>query len=284
MPRTIEEILQQADQAQQRIQEIHALITEEVNADANLAGLDSPSKVAEFKLWKEAFSALSLIMEQLWEEAQVELKRLATEGISANAAWFAREFKKFQFGDTLLFDDANARYFYAAIDETKQIIKRLTIVRNAIWELKVATEDAGGNPIPLSADQLNAFKAYVERLQPPGPAFQITSIPSDKLDARFEIYYDPIIPIVDLQPLIEAAYLSYVAQIDIEGESIYYITRHIDAMQAVENVIDIKITSIEARTETGPYAIVDRIYTPISGYLEKDPDLDFSVLLTYIQA
>lgn len=281
MIRTIDEILAQADEAQARIQEIHALITGEINNDANLSDLRSPSQVADFKLWKEAFSTLSYLTENLWEEAKRDLQRLGTEGIAANAAWFAREFKKFQFGDALLFDNVTARYSYAVLDPTKQIIKRLSIVKGVIWQLKAATEDEQGNPIPLTLVQREAFEAYVDRLQPPGPAFQVISIPGDLLDARFRIFYNALLSVDDVRPLVEQAYLDYIAQIDIEAESTYFITRHVDALQAVPGINDVREVSIQAREATGAYAPVERSYSPFSGYLLKDPAISFATLLTY---
>ena len=58
-------------------------------------------------------------------------------------------------------------------------------------------------------------------------------------------------------------------------------TRHVDALQAVPGVIDVREVSIQAREETGSYADVTRTYSPVSGYLEKDPAIELTTLLTF---
>lgn len=265
-----------------RVGEIHTFITDEIDADAEL-DFTSESKVAEWKLWTEVKAFLSYIQELVWDEAKAELTEIKETGIAANKYYFAREWAAFQYGDDLLVDDTTGRYYYAVEDDSKKIIKRLAIIQaNNGWLLKVATEDGSGNPIPLTTPQLDAYSIFIDRTQPPGPKVSVLSLPSDKLDAQFTVYYNALEPLEDLQPLVEAAYMAYIAQIDINGDSVYYITKHKDKLQAVPNVVDVVVDSIEAKADGDDYAAVARIYEPFSGYLELDPALDIADLITYV--
>ncbi|WP_420582098.1 hypothetical protein [Reichenbachiella sp.] len=282
MSRLSEILAENSDAAKNRIGEIHTFITDEVDDNAQL-DFDSSSKTSEWNLWIELMSFISYIQETLWGEAKAELTQIKEEGIAANKYFFAREWSKFQFGDDLLVNDNTGKYYYEVVDPDKQIIKRLAIIQGTnSWILKVATEDNDGKPIALTPEQLSAFNLYVDRTQPPGPAVTVLSLNSDKLDARFTVYYNPLEPLEDLKPLVEAAYLDYLAEIDINGDSVYYISKHVDALQVVPNVKDVVTDSVQAKKDEDVYANVDRKYEPFSGYLELDPALSFDDLITYV--
>jgi hypothetical protein len=223
------------------------------------------------------------IQQLLWSEAKIELAEIRDSGISFNKARFAKEWKKFQYGDSLVINDTTGKYSYAVIDVTKQIIKKLAIIQTANnWLVKVAKEDVSGNNILLSAGELTAFKTYVDDTQPPGPKVQVISLNGDQLDARFNVYYDPLKDLTALRALVEAAYLAYIKTIDINGESVYYINRHENAIKGVEGIDDAQIATCQARPFGDAYTAVGRIYSPLSGYLVKDPALALTTALTFI--
>ncbi len=281
MSRELETILEENQSAaKERVSEIHTFITDEIDADAALE-FDSNSKTAEWNLWTEVVAILSYILELFWDTAKAELEEIKETGIAANRYFFAREWKAFQYGDDLLINDETGKYYYETIDSEKQIIKRLAIIQSANnWLVKVATEEAG-NPIQLTTPQLTAFKTFVDRTQPAGPAVQVLSLPSDKVNIEMTVYYNPIEPLDDLKPLVEAAYLEYLDEIDINGDAVYYLTKHIDKIQEVPNVVDAVITTATAKIDGQAYGNIDRIYSPFSGYLELDPALNIEDLITY---
>lgn len=281
--KTVNEIIAQFDVARARINEIYTLITGQQSAEATLVSLNSVSTTSRFNLWKYVTAIIIYLQQELWSEAKIELAEIRDSGIASNKAWFAKEWKKFQYGDSLLVNDTTGKYYYAVIDTTKQIVKKLAIIQaNNNWVLKVAKEDASGNSVPLTAAEFAAYKSFIDRTQPPGPSVPVISLPGDVIDVRFNIYYNPIKPVTDLRPLLEAAYLAYIKQIDIEGESIYYISKHIDALQAVEAVKDVQLVSCQAKPDGGAYASVSRIYVPVSGYMVKDNALTLTVAINLI--
>lgn len=282
MARTINEILTEGNAAQQRLGELYTVITDEVNADADLSGLTSVSKTAEFNLWKYIWSALAYIQEAIWEERQAEIQTIADSAIPGTEKWFHKELLKFQYDDALSFNTTTAKYFYAVIDPAKQIIKRCAVISNGgLTQIKVATEDGSGNPIALTAPQLSAFLAYMRQIQWAGANVAApVSLNSDKLNAPFTIYYNGTIDLAALKVLVEAAFNNYLKSLPFNAE--FKITALQDALQAVTNVNDVVPGVIQAKPDGGAYADVNRIYIPTAGYIEKDSTITFDDMFTYI--
>lgn len=280
MARTVTEILDQINTAKQRIGEIYTAINNEISADADLSALTSVSKTAVYRLWMYIWAVMSFIQEELFGEAKAEMQTIVDNAIPGTDRWLALEVKKFQYGDSLSFDDETGDYFYAVIDPAKQIIFRVAISSNAGQStVKVAKDDGSGNPIALSTDQLNALKSYIQQIQYAGSNIITVSLPSDKIKLPITIYYDAITPLPTLQSNVEAAINGYLAELDFNGT--FYISKLVDAIQAVENVEDVVIGSVEARSDAGAFNPVSRIYLPVSGYLEVDSGFPLSTTITY---
>lgn len=278
--RTINDVLTEGNAAQARLGELYTQLTNEVNADANLAGLTSTSKTAEYNLWKYIWSAMAYIQEQIWGEAQAEIQALVDAGIPGTEKWLQKEVLKFQYGDTLSFDPVTAKYFYATVTPANQIIKRCAIVSNGgLSTVKVAKETAGV-PVALTAPELTSLISFVNQIRWAGSRINVSSRNSDKVNAPFTIYYDGTIKLVDIQLLVEAAFTTYLAALPFNAE--YNISRHIDALQAVLGVNDVVPGTIQARADLATYATVARVYYPVSGYIEKDGAIAFGTMLTYV--
>lgn len=127
---TINQLLSEFYALKDRINEYYQLIYAEVNDDADLSGLTSTSKTAEFNLWMWMFAAMSVIVQDIWLERKAEIQAIADSAIPGTERWFQKELLKFQYGDTLSFDVNTGKYFYAVIDTDKQIIKRCAVVSN----------------------------------------------------------------------------------------------------------------------------------------------------------
>lgn len=278
---TVNTILSEFQSLKARINEYYQLIAEEVNDDATLDDLTSTSKTAEFNLWMYIYAAMTVIANSLWEERKAEIQAIADAAIPGTEKWFQKELLKFQYDDTLSFDETTAKYFYPVIDTDKQIIKRCAVVSNGgLTQVKVAKESAG-IPVPLSAPELTAFAAYLRQIQWAGANVAAPiSLASDKLNAPITIYYNGTVSLDTLKPLVEAAFNSYLAALPFNGE--YKITAHQDALQLVEDVNDVVMGVVQAKPDAGSYANVNRVYYPVAGYIEKDPAIDFDDMITYV--
>lgn len=281
MARTINEILTEGNQAQTRLGELYTVITDEVNADANLNGLTSTSKTAEFNLWKYVVAALAYIQESIWGERQAEIQAIADAAIPGTDKWMHKELFKFQYGDALSFNTTTAKYYYAVIDASKQIIKRCAVVSSGgLTTIKVAKESAGV-PVALSGPELTAFTSFVRQIQWAGSNVAApVSLASDKLNAPLTIYYNGTVILADLKVLVEAAFTNYLKSLPFNAE--FKIISLIDAIQAVPNVNDVVAGTIQGKPDAGSYTTIARVYIPASGYIEKDGAIDFNTMFTYV--
>lgn len=281
MSRTINEILAEGNAAQAQLTNLYTQITNEVNADANLAGLTSTSKTAEFNLWKYVFAALCYIQEAIWGEAKAEIQSIADAAIPGTDQWLQKEILKFQYGDALSFDLVTAKYFYPAINVANQIIKRCSVNSFlGLTTIKVAKLDGGGNAVVLLTAELNAVKSYTNQIQWSGSNVQVISFDADLVNIPMTVYYNGVIKLVDIKPLVQAAFDGYLANLPFNGQ--YSITKHIDAVQAVLNVNDVIVGSPQGKSSVGTYGPILRIYNPVSGYIKRDSGISFDTMITYI--
>jgi hypothetical protein len=282
MSRTINEIIVEANEAQKRIGELYTVVNNAVSAEADLSGLTSVSKTAEFNLWKYVWAAMAYIQEQLWGERQAEIQTIVSEGIPGTDLWLQKELLKFQYGDSLAFDNNTAKYSYAVIDATKKIIKRCAVISSGgVTLIKVAKEDGTGNPIALTVTELTAFTSYVRQIQWAGANISNpTTANSDKLNAPMTVYYNGTVALADLKPLVQAAFNDYLKALAFNGE--YKITAQQDAVQNLANVNDVVMGMVQAKADGAAYANVNRIYIPVAGYIERDATIDFDTMITYV--
>lgn len=278
---TINEIIKEANEAQKRVGELYTVVNNAVVAEADLSGLTSASKTAEFNLWKYVWSAMAYIQEQLWGERKAEIQTLVEQGIPGTELWLQKELLKFQYGDSLTFNINTGKYSYAVIDTTKQIIKRCAVTSSGgVTLIKVAKEDVG-NPVALASAELTAFTTYVRQIQWAGANLgNPTTANSDKLNAPMTVYYNGTVKLADIKPLIQAAFNNHLKALPFNGE--YKITSHQDAVQKVANVNDVIMGTVQAKVDGGGYVNVNRVYLPASGYIERDATINFDTMITYV--
>jgi hypothetical protein len=265
----INDLLKEGIEAKQRVKDLHKLISDEVNEDASLAGLTSSSKTAIWRLWLYVFAALSWIQEQTWDIYKREVDEIINKGIPGTTRWLANEVLKFQHGDPLSFDSTTGKYFYADIDGSKRVVKRVAISTNASGStIKAAGEDLAGNAIPLEAEALNSLRAYVKEIQFAGATLSVVSYAADLLKLKVEVYYNALRPLNQIKTEVNEAILSYLSGLNFNG--ILHRSKLMDAIQEVDGIEDVVMVSIQGKPETGIYSELQRIYTPMSGYINID--------------
>jgi hypothetical protein len=281
---TVNDILTQWLTFKDRVSEYYTLIYNEVAGAPLLNGL-SDSKTEDHNIWMHLSAGIAAIMDGVWEDRKKEIQDVVDSVIPMPDRWFQRECLKFQYGDSLAWDNEKGRYYYPVIDTTKQIIKRCATPRSGgTTFVKVAT-DTGA----LSAPQLTAFIAFVNQIQMAGSNVATpTSFASDKLNAPLTVYYDGTKPLADIKAIVEAAFNEYLVNdnskpgtIPFNGE--YSINKHADYIEAAS--VDIKEVNtgvVQAKSNAGAYNNVNRVYNPVSGYLEKDPAITFDAMITYV--
>jgi hypothetical protein len=281
---TVNDILTQFYLFKARVNELYELIQGAKDADATLDDLNSESKTAEFNLWMYIYAAMCVIMDGVWADRQQEINDKIDSGVQGTDPWLQLELFKFQYGDTLLWDATKGRYYYAVIDETKQIIKRCAIQSTGgITYVKVATL-SGDTPIALDSFQLAAFQAFVNtkiqwsgaKIAPP------LSLSSDKLNAPMTVYYNAQRKVDDIKAIVQQSFNDYLAlALPFNGQ--YSINKHGDYIEkASDDIKQVDPGIVQAKADGGSYIDVNRVYTPVSGYFERDSSIDFDIMITYV--
>lgn len=277
---TVTDILTQFQSFKDQVDAFYAVITGQVDGDANLDGLTSPSKTSEFNLWMWLFSAMTVIANGVWTERKNEIQTIADSAIPGTERWLQKEILKFQYGDVLSFDSVTAKYYYAILDASKQIIARCSITSQGVVSSVKVAKLVSDSPAPLSGPELTSLKSYVNQIKWAGMKLSVITDDADLLNAPLTIYYNGIVPLADIQAAVEEAYNGYLASLPFNGQ--YLITGHIDAIQEVPNINDVVPGTVQAKPDGGSYATIVRVYTPAAGYIVKDPAISFATTLTYI--
>ena len=114
----------------------------------------------------------------------------------------------YQEGDDLVVvNDETLAMGYAETDTSKQIIKQVytSVPDNGEIYLKVATTDSDNNLIPLTAQQLDAFKGYMKNWEPVGIAVTVFSQVPDRFDcAHLYVRYSRDYNLIAIQDNIKA--------------------------------------------------------------------------------
>lgn len=277
--RTINDIFTLGQEAKARVRELYELLQSEVNEEATLEDLDTSSKTSIWSLWLYVFAAMSWLLEGVFTAFKKETVQIIDASIAGTDRWLAAEVRKYQHGDTLIFNEDTYKYDYSAVDAEKQIVKRVAVVSGVgLTTVKVAKE-VDGVPVALSTEELNGLRAYVNLKQWAGSNIDTVSYASDKIKLPIDVYFNALTPLSTIQQRVEAAVLAYLANLDFNGT--VYLSKVVDAIQAVEGVVDVTLSNVEARSDLGSFSPVDRIYNPLSGYVEIDPDFSLEDTINY---
>lgn len=263
------------------VADIFAEIDAEKAKYAELNALDSPSQSAVYRRWMYITATAIHYFERLLDLFKGEMEETIRRGAIGNADWYVRKAFEFQLGDdlTVTFDGLLG---YAVINPEKRIIKRASALRQGgVATLKVATEDGSGNVIPLNMLQLNAFTDYINNIMFAGSSINVVSLPPDLLDLKAEVYYNPLFFAANVQANVISAVQNYLRNLPFDG--VLRVSAVQDAIQAVEGVTDVRITTIRARANATPsFTNIVRTYLPVAGYIDIDPAFPLATSFTLL--
>jgi hypothetical protein len=199
-----------------------------------------------------------------------ELQAAADYSLEYTTPWYVREGKLFQYGDNLIWDNDLGRYIYSVLDDSKRIVKYLSVMGNPNGGgviIKAAKESSG--PVKLDNTEKTAFQGYWDLLAIVGHPVLVISEDADLLHLEASITYDGINPQNDIDTAVKAAIKSHLSNLNFGGK---FITS--DLIVAVKNVTgikDIQISILEAKPAVGyPYTYVNGAYLAYSGYMILD--------------
>ena len=250
-------------------QEIYTSLEAQLAANSTLAPLvANTSKVAIWRLLLWVFAYGANVLELLFDAFIVEADAKGKAAKVGNAQWYQARILEFQYGDLLAY--INGIYQYAIIDTSKNIVARCSVTEGVdpliggVLNIKIA-KNTTGVLTALDAPELAALTSYLQKVKFAGTKFKLISTSGDILKITFSIYYEPIIPIDVLKPLVIETIENYVKNLPFDG--ILNITRLIDAIQVLEGIKDCIFINAASKPNIGAtYTTFTRENNPFGGY------------------
>jgi len=267
------------------IAQIQQQIIDTKNADPILSTyVWSDSRVAIWRLWTYVVAVCIWTLESLFDYHKSEVEGIIAAQKPHTLQWYVSKAKLFQYGMTL--PPNSDSYAVPSTDPLVAIVKYAAAVElpNMI-RVKVAKE-TGGSLASLSAPELSAFAAYMNRIKDAGVRLQPTSDNPDNLQLVLTIYYDPLVLTstgarIDgssTTPVLTAIN-NFLTSLPFNG--VFVLNNLIAALQAVDGVRIGQVLSAQANYAATPYVPIPVKYTPDSGYMALD-ETYFSANITYV--
>lgn len=240
MARTFEEILTAMDEAQ--------AATSLPQPPPN-----SPSGASVFGYLKRMVAFFSMGIERQVDLHNTEVQAMLDAQEVGTLSWYCQVAKAFQLGDPLVVLP-NGKLGYQVVDPAKQIVAQASaseeFVGGSFYRIlmKVAATVSGGGLAPLAANDLAAFKLYIEQMKFAGVRIDLISLPAAQLRLNLTIEYDRQVLRADgsvigelpaRYPVRDAIQL-YIRFLPFNSE--FYWNALVDVLQKTEGVKDALIT------------------------------------------
>lgn len=264
------------------IQEIKRAMTDRFIEDADLRSAYGIS--GDDATWDSTFSTVSVenllfyivatgihALEVLFDTFREDVDVQVAQNIVPTVRWYHTQALRFQLGDALQYDEDSGQYAYPQTDESRQIV-RYAAVKDRGGSIQVlVAKDSGGLPAVLSAEELAAFNGYMNQVKVAGIVLDIRSIEADNIRIFATVQVDPQVigqdgtRIADGSRPVEDAINAYLRGIVYGGT--FNKTKCVDAIQNVEGVLDLTLTSVQARpaSEDSYTTVENNNYTAVSG-------------------
>lgn len=265
------------------IETLYNLIIAEKEARTELDVLSSTSATAIWRLWAWVTAAVLYTVELMHDLFRTEITTLLQTLKPGTLLWYREMCKAFQFGDDLAW--VNGAYVYPVIDAEKQIIAQCSVSEGQRGlVVKVAREVSGALEV-LTAEQEAAFTAYVGRRKYAGTKVSIVNSAANLLKVIATVVYDPLLfnssgeLLSDGTRPVDVAIENYLRNLPFNGR--LRVTALVDAIQAVDGVMDVGLVALSHKYGANPYASIAVSHVPESGYFKIDPDFALSATITY---
>jgi hypothetical protein len=253
-------------------------------ASAELAGLSSPSATSLYRLLEFVLATSIWVFETILERFRKEMADTIARAPAGTPNWYADRALEFQLDDTLVVL-ASGKPGYADGSTGQKIVTRATAKEASTGKLFVKVAKDGptvGTLAALSTDELVQVRGYMSALKFAGTRLEVVSRSADRLLVLGNIYYDPLLPLATVRANTVAAAQGYLAALDFDGQ--VYVSKLVDALQAVAGVRDVELVSVAARVGVAAPVAISRIYETAAGYIipEDTPGLTLLDTLTFV--
>lgn len=233
------------------IQEIKKAMTDEIMSNEGLVkamGLDPKME------WESQVSSVGIInlllyivavaqyaTEWMFEQFKADVEKRIDAALPGTIFWYWNKVMNFQYGT-----DLNQYGNYDLIDPSRMIISHCSVLE--VYNGIMVKVNKGDDFDVLDEKEKNALAAYLNRIKFAGTAVSVYSYQPDDLNLEIKIWRNPLVlnddgsaVSGDGRNLIEEAVKKYLDGIVYGGR--FNKTKLIDAIQSVEGVEDIIITS-----------------------------------------
>lgn len=247
--------------------------------------------------WEQKFSTVSIeniliyivaaclyVHETLWDMFRAEVNEVIDSNIVPTVRWYYTQAKAYQHGDVLVYNEAQQNFGYAQDDATKRIVT-YAAVRDRGGSLLIQVAK-GDTPTPLSTDELNGFKAYMNQIKIAGVVLEILSQNPDKIYIGATVQIDPSVITTSGQRISDGSYPvreaieNYLKNIIYGGT--FNKTKCVDAIQQVEGVTDVVLGTVRAQSAEGVTTEVSgNNYTAVGGaFVSQELNTSISYVLS----
>jgi len=237
------------------IQQIEDQITTTIQSDPVInTNIDatSPSKTAEWSLWRYIVAVCINFLEQKFDIFKEELELIALRAVPGTAQWLQRQVLNFQYSATIP-QVVILKDFYPTYDPVLpelRIIKRCSVKQQAdrVVLVKVATVDSIGNLIPVPTVPFNSLKGYLSKIQFVGTKVTLLTKNADRVYLQLDIYYDGEYVESTVKTNVILAVENYLATLPFDG--VFSNSSLEDSIQKVAGVKDVVLKNVVTRQDT----------------------------------
>ncbi len=264
-------------------QQILSQIKQQVTA--NIPQLNSPSDTAIYNLWEFISANSQNTFEVDLDNYLSQINAVANSTPAGTTQWIASKIKQFQYSLTnpqiLQFDTNSLTFYYPTITPYLQIISQVsvTVINNTI-SIKVA-KTVNNILTQLTNDELSALVAYASIVLFAGINYSVVSLPnailgfvpatSGQTKAGLVVYYDSQFTNITIAYIQQQINL-FLQSIAFNG--VFYFSKFLSFMTAIDGVIDIEVFDIYSADGTGSvknYIIANSLEIPGNLAIQSAP-------------
>jgi len=230
--------------------------------------LNSTSLVAIWYIWANVVALAIYTFEQIFYKEKADLEKYAKLQRYGTLPWWVPQVLYFQLGDPLIYNSATGIHYYATIDDSKKIIKRVAVLEVGGTEvlIKVAKIESG-EFVKLNPSELNSATTYIDEIKPAGTLVTVLSIDADILDSVADVYYDGTYLLSDIKTLINDILLEFKSKINYQNINGKILKNElIDSLRESTAINDIYFSILQAKPYGGDYTDITREYSTNAGY------------------
>ncbi|WP_188556484.1 hypothetical protein [Hymenobacter glacieicola] len=235
-------------------------------------------------MWSYVTATVLWAHETLWDRFRADVDRIVALAPVGTPAWYVAMAKFWQAGDELLV--VNNTVGYEVGTSGPKLVTQATAKENPNTGrlfIKVAKAgSAAGTLAPLSDAELTQLRGFFDRVRFAGTRLEVVSREADRLQLTGEVYYNPLLDLASVKAAVRSALQRYLGQLEFDGQ--VYVSRLVDAIQAVSGVKDVLLSRVAARVGQAAPVVFGRVYETAAGYIvEEDlPGGNFMDSLTFV--